>query len=70
MLPVETYFVLRLSDSEGLTPVLDSFWKHQLVDKVVLLLRQPVHALIVIQFDAQILIYTPLTNFMRLLEMN
>ena len=70
MLPVETYFVLRLSDSEGLTPVLDSFRKHQLVNEVVLLLREPVHTLVVIQFDAQVLIHTALANFMRLLEVN
>ena len=54
--PVKANLVVCSADPERLAPVLHGAGQHRLVDQVVLLLRQPVHALVVVKLDTQILV--------------
>ena len=68
--PVQSDPVLCLPDPEGLAPVGDCAGQHGLVDEVVLLLGQPVHALVVVQLDPQLLLSAPLPHLVRLLQVD
>ena len=68
--PVQSDSVLCLPDPEGLAPVGDCAGQHGLVDEVVLLLGQPVHALVVVQLDPQLLLSAPLPHLVRLLQVD